>query len=54
MLCSGEGDYRSPEEKFIERQSMLDVKRGINKKGGTGYLMKPGKNYSKRKKKKKK
>ena len=53
MWMSPRGDWESDEEKFRKKQAMLDVKNGINVKGGTGHLMKPGKNYSKRKKKKK-
>lgn len=45
------GSRETPEERFKRKQAIEDVKNGINKKGGSGHLMKPGKNYSKRKKK---
>ena len=49
----GIGNTKSDSELFLEKQSKKDIKNGINSKGGSGHLMKPGKNYSKRKKKKK-
>lgn len=36
--------YESPQEKFLRVQTMKKVREGINKKGGTGYLMNKKKN----------
>ena len=52
MFMSGREPNESPEERFLRLQSIKNIKKGINKKGGTGYLMSKSKKIKNKKKRK--